>query len=436
MAHLTELPAEIISSICDLLAIDDVHELRTVCKDMWRKTRYSLLAKTFRMVPVMMTRASLQGLLDLAEDPIICGVIKELQIVLVTYLSERKDSLPLGPQRRSQRRAYSRHMHSQNTMRTTGEDVALLAQVLTKLTALESISTTDRLDPINPPLKAQDVHADLGMWPPVANMQKQNGWEMIGTWQEQYAPCRKQNLAFNTHVIAVVMGALQRTGKKLKGSLNFVGCPFEIPLPKHPDSRRLSPTGTPASTFNETQITALDANFSQLTELSLATFAFGSQDHSVAPRGVGDMFSWFHAFVPVWSNVTTLTITGSKFNGEERILSDLSGSAKFFPKLRSFSLISIQVHGQHLLRFAQHHASTLEHLTVHRHIIGSNYRELMRLLTRNEMIKFRSINLKLGDSRIRDHDFHSLVGVHNSTLILEERSHEDFVEVCHAVLHM
>ncbi|KAF2637868.1 hypothetical protein P280DRAFT_482765 [Massarina eburnea CBS 473.64] len=278
---LSALPMELVSQICLDLSEEDIHRLRLTCRPLGQKTSHAFYTTHFRTSAFMITRDSLQTLVDFSKKPQIAGTIKQLKLVLVTFPTAEKARLDgktsaaehleeasaalsldedgsskhlkeLSQKRvRARRRMYGWNQQDQNLLRTTGVDADLLTEALLNLTALESIATCAIYDPdMKPPWGLRKLVNELGMRPSTSHLHSAR--YMLKTVQEA-----NERTVFAAHSVGVVLGAISRSGIKLKDTLSIDGAPGDLSFSKTPSSRKLTPTSTPANTFAESQIESL-----------------------------------------------------------------------------------------------------------------------------------------------------------------------------------
>lgn len=211
---LTQLPVELIELVVDNLPIDDLRHLRFTCRDLKEKSQRSFLAHYFNVSTFMITQDSLNMLKDFSKNQRISPCIQEVRLCLVTFTKHVKSMIDGKPHsveerreyealnledmkaavedqqdaiksmktqyekdlKRKRRRAYGRHQSSQYAMRKKSTDVALLAEALRNLPALEAISITDIFELSSRPWGARELHLDTGVWPTT-------GWVHTGRYR-------------------------------------------------------------------------------------------------------------------------------------------------------------------------------------------------------------------------------------------------------------
>ena len=192
---LSPLPEELIDAVCKHLLPRDIRNLRLACRTLKEKSYHTFAICYFKVTQVMLTRESLQQLIELANDNRFGPNIKELQLCLVTFpeqatrrltghpstkqelvefrtisslgkhADEGEASLTLHEEqekyrralKRRRRRLYGRYMHDQNKLRKQCIDVNLLADALSRLPSLESIALIGRIDEVRPPWGARKI---------------------------------------------------------------------------------------------------------------------------------------------------------------------------------------------------------------------------------------------------------------------------------------
>jgi hypothetical protein len=433
--HLSLLPEELIENICAYLPKTDMGNFRLTARILKEKSNHAFSVCHFKVTQIMLTLESLETLINkIANDPRYGASVKELQICLVTFPLQAKSQLTgqpltekeikafemsssverdtdtedaspaaggseqkfLDTLKRTRRKLYSRHHHSQNLLRTQSIDVTLLAEALRCLPALESISILGNLDPMNPPWGARNVQSDIGIWPPsvfcmtATKTQLSPGYGRPWGETDVVRYCKR----FSTHTMAVVFGALSRSDIKLKRALRLEGAPYSFPIPSKSDSRRLFPTATPSRTFSSDRIQDLLPAFSDLKELSLKAYHY--------QRFIGDNFSltdltpftWTSKFTPLWQSIRILSIAGAGHAHEASIFGDSTSphpatkpsnklGAAIFPHLRVLKITDTLFRIENIIQMLQNHSSTLEALCIHNctPVSRLDYVDLLRSLT-------------------------------------------------------
>jgi hypothetical protein len=432
--HLSPLPEELIDNICAWLPTFDMRNFRLTSRILKEKSNHAFTACYFKITQIILTRESLETLINkIANDSRYGPSVKTLQVCLLTFPPQAKselNGLPLTKKeieafemislanndtdtedtlpsadilkqrlhstiKRTRRRLYGQHHHSQNTLRTQCLDIKLLTEALRRLPALESITISGHLDPINPPWGARKIQHDIGMWPPfvihmptLVNLSSGYNYHMYDKEVVQYFQ------RFCKHTMAVVFGSLLRSGIKLKQTLKIEVAPYTFRIPEKSDSRRLGPTTTPARTFSSDRIQDLLPAFSELRELSLRIFDYRSY---CSPREIDytniKRLSWIEKFVPVWSSIRVLSIAGTGHGYESSIFGDLSATSStlvsnhlgsaVFPHLRVLRISDTRFRAENIIQMLQNHRYTLQEFATHYCIADSHleYMSLLRSLT-------------------------------------------------------
>jgi hypothetical protein len=388
------------------------------------KSDHAFAVCYFKTTQIMLTRESIETLINkIATDNRYGPNVKIIQICLVTFPPETKselNGLPLTKKeretfemtssadkgtnilqqklhitiKRARRRLYGRHYHSQAALRKQCLDVTLLAEALRRLPSLESITILGHLDPTNPPWGARKIQHDIGMWPPSVfpmptRTHPSSAYNHL-VYEKEVGRCFQR---FCTHTMAVVFGSLLRSGIKLKGALKIEGAPYSFLVPKKPDSRRIFPTATPARTFSSDRIQDLLPAFSELKELSLKTFHYPNYTPiDFAPADFTPL-SWIEKFVPLWSSIRILSISGAEHAHESSIFGNISatsstlasghlGSARF-PFLRVLKISDTLFRIEDIIQMLQNHRSTLQKFVTHncRPVSRLDYVSLLQALT-------------------------------------------------------
>jgi hypothetical protein len=433
--HLSLLPEELIENICAYLPKTDMGNFRLTSRILKEKSNHAFAICHFKITQIMLTLESLETLINkIANDPRYGASVKELQICLVTFplqakshltgqpLTEKeikalemissaerdtdtKDALPdacgseqkfLDRLKRTRRKLYSRHHHSQNLLRTQSIDVTLLAEALRCLPALESITILGNLHPMNPPWGARNVQRDIGRWPASVFCKTATQTQLNPTYDYLLggADVVRYWKRFSIHTMAVVFGALIRSDIKLKRALRIEGAPYSFPMPLKSDSRRLFPTETPSRTFSSDRIQDLLPAFSDLKELSLKAFHY--QGFVANTFSLMDLtpFTWTSKFTPLWQSIRVLSIAGAGHAHEPSIFENTSSphkatttsnklGAAIFPHLRVLNITDTLFRLENIIQMLRNHSSTLEALCIHNctPVSRLDYVDLLRFLT-------------------------------------------------------
>lgn len=294
----------------------------------------------------MMTRESLVKLIELSSAP--AGeAVNELEIYPITFskaskslihgrpvtadeteeLAELVNALDLSSGEESdesyvqalrkntktrRRRAYDRAKHGQNTMRTTGTDVELLARAVSSLPNIKVIRTVEDADEEHRPLGIRQFHRDTGIWP--------------------YIYTTDESRMIRPHTILVILGAMRRSHCHLR-RLHFKGTPCYLYLAKTSTSRRILRTSTPAKTF-------ANSDLPQLALMGLEHFIFESSDtmDPDAYRTSERPLQWIMTLVSHLSHLKKLTLKGMSFIIDEDLGLDIA-AGQFLPAIVTLELL-------------------------------------------------------------------------------------------------
>ncbi|KAH7122407.1 hypothetical protein B0J11DRAFT_338093 [Dendryphion nanum] len=402
---MNHLPIEVIEMIAGDLSIEDLHSFRLACRDFKAKAQVPFFDAHYGISSFMVTRDSLQTLVNFSKHDTKRKRIREIRICLVTFTDSHRARItedPLSKQemneynallavparqardsldsstesfvtaeedqgrafqrlleeylkklKRSRRRNYGRHMSQQFALRRSGTDISMLTEALKNLPALETISITDEFDPECPTWGARQLQIETGIIPTTGKPDPVHWW---------YNPTDVAvHLDMRRHVFALVMGAVARSQVKLK-HFSIQGVPYRMDYPKTPTSRRLSPAGTPATTFAESSIPGMQPLFVNLQSLTLTIFENRYNDPAI--DAVDTPLDWISKFAPAFENLRKLSIIGHKGNPHEEthIVNTLS-PANVFPNLLYFALEIVPFNVVDLCRFINNHS--LEGLTIY-----------------------------------------------------------------------
>ncbi|KAF2181698.1 hypothetical protein K469DRAFT_513956, partial [Zopfia rhizophila CBS 207.26] len=388
---LSQLPGELIENICENLFPMDIRNFRLSCKALKEKSYHQFGVCFFGVSKFMITRESLQTLIHISKNKTFGPCIKELQMCLVTFPQRRLDRItgyssrfheeeeeehyiPYAERqrlkdlvesnydeyqrqirnvKRERRRAYGKHMHAQHTLRKQSIDVTMLAEALRNLPSLESITINCRFDRSSLPWGCRKIRREIGMWPAPAFTA--NKWPPR-PWLQFHDSVRQHNLEYCTHGLAVALGAILKSGIKLKGALNVDGAPYTFVLPQKPDSRKVDKT--PAKTLAHSQINDLKLAFADLKRLSIKAFEYQRNDHPLP--GHEEPLNWLSTFAPLWPAVQDLSITGAGHPGETYIVKTLAKLGDHFPRLRRLKLSKTHFHVPDLITVFLSHINTLQ----------------------------------------------------------------------------
>ncbi|KAF2738661.1 hypothetical protein EJ04DRAFT_560657 [Polyplosphaeria fusca] len=352
------LVGELIDNICAYLSKDDIKQLRLTSRELKTKSDRGFAVKFFRKVSIMITGPSLSKMLEISRDPVLSSAVKELKICLVTFIPEMNVVRVNG---HKHYRGFHRNMMDQNTLRKQSVDVELLSCIMKNLPALESITLLQHFNLDDRALGWEALQAEIGMRPPTSDTQLIPSHGLLRDWAEHlsphYARARDRFQHFNKHVIALVFGALLRSGKTLKKSLSIVGAPAVMEFLKTKDDDITREILTPGSTFAAEDINNLAAPFAGLEELSLSSFEYKAPSIMMLSRR-NDNLSWLVDYFTAFSAVKSLTLSGFSHSSEASIVKFLAASAESgFPTLKSLSLQELPFNTKDLINFLDTHPS-------------------------------------------------------------------------------
>lgn len=273
------------------------------------------------MFTVIVTRPSLQELVELSRDERFRRSVQEIEIYLAVLndasrtrinnglvskseadeFKQLMDKLGLDPKnyiarqhlpcwpelpvrhpeiaaweaklRRKRRRLHDKHMHDQHLIRANGIDLKLLTRALSNFPRLKAIRTINTLDIKHPPLGVHALRNDIGMWP--------MAWAM-------------------PHSIPLLLGVLHRTGIQIE-ELTLCEAPWDLFIAPTPTSRKPFRTSTPQSTFAHSQFADLRLAKLHRFSLSFVSCGFTETRSSAFP-------SWLHPLVSRMQALRELTV--------------------------------------------------------------------------------------------------------------------------------
>ena len=88
MAPLMQLPAELGDRICSYLSPKDIQQFRLVSRELDQKSERQFAMAYFRTTRFMLTRESLETLIEIAKKPKYGPRIKKLELSLVRGFEE------------------------------------------------------------------------------------------------------------------------------------------------------------------------------------------------------------------------------------------------------------------------------------------------------------------------------------------------------------
>jgi hypothetical protein len=139
--HIRQIPSDILIEIASYLSTVDLGALRRTCKHVEATLFNSFAAEFFIKKKFMISRESLQALIDISQHPQLSKHLGHVVIGLETY----ETGLPLVCFGGSEDR-YRRYFHGracQEALVETGEDLKMLAEAFGNLPNLYTVSLTD-----------------------------------------------------------------------------------------------------------------------------------------------------------------------------------------------------------------------------------------------------------------------------------------------------
>lgn len=156
---LRSLPAELVSGVLKELDREDVFNVRTTCKEM----SYFANPFAFKELHVWLEESSLQSLLNIASDPILCKNVRKLvigmdyfyditweefkQYIFPPFTHNPAPTQPPNLTERTQRRAtwsvYREYYLKQRALENSGRDLAMMTQALKAFSSLVTVKLVD-----------------------------------------------------------------------------------------------------------------------------------------------------------------------------------------------------------------------------------------------------------------------------------------------------
>jgi hypothetical protein len=102
VAHLTDIPEELIDNICQFLAAEDVGRFRLTCTNIRDKSYHAWATSSFQQMEFMITRNSLQHLIDFSKHKKFGPCIRELGIHTVSISGRDLGDISIEPFRTQQ----------------------------------------------------------------------------------------------------------------------------------------------------------------------------------------------------------------------------------------------------------------------------------------------------------------------------------------------
>ena len=371
VARLTDIPEELIDNICQYLAAEDVSRFRLTCTNIRDKSYHAWATSSFQQMEFMITRNSLQHLIDFSKHKKFGPCIRELRIHTVAISRRGLVDISIEPFRahqaarrlqelqeqpfelnkdelielkkerdkikRSRRRAYNRLSHDQNTLRKQSIDVSMLVEAMRNLPNLEVIMVYGDSD-ASSAWGAKEIRKMTGIYPPLApNLPQMRRW-----WIAETGAFNKTD----AHVFATVLSAIATSGVKLRELC--IRSPVAMPsrLPATPNDR--SRSFIPRQTFSEAHIELLKSAFSQLKALHLTATSWKDDPGKLM---------WITRLLSTCPDLESFCLTAP--HNSAQFISRIS-QFQLFPKIRVLGFTKIFFSSNHLINLLINHASTLE----------------------------------------------------------------------------
>ncbi|OCL14004.1 hypothetical protein AOQ84DRAFT_351725 [Glonium stellatum] len=386
---LTDIPEELIDNICLFLTAKDVSHLRLTCTNIRDKSYHAWATSTFWDMEFMITRTSLQHLIDFSKHEKFGPCIRKLRINTVAIAKNGLIAIsaePLQkwkPQRlpepsskpsegelvgleererikRSKRRAWNRLMHEQHTLRKQSIDVAMLVEAMRNLPNLEVIEVCHHHEGLDT-WGSKEIRELIGMFPPL-NPNQRFWW--LNSASESHA-----------RVFATVLSAIATSGIKLRkfGTTTPVAMPSGLPLT--PNDRSRSPI--PRQTLSEAHIELLKLAFSQLKELHLNVEIW---------RDDPKQLSWVMRFFNLCPHLEDFRLDGDR--GTAPFI-DYISQLPPLPKLRVLTFYSANIHSNSVVQLLKNHANSLEKFSLCKTTIKNcSILDILRALQESPRLKF------------------------------------------------
>jgi hypothetical protein len=402
MASLMDLPEELMDKICEELSRTDVVNLRIACRDMKEKTYYQFTRKHFGTQKVMITRDSLQSLIDFAKSKTfgtrnkpIGSCVRELCISAVSFPGaaiREVDGLPLDVSEdemyrfwkdeeakadlkrvaKKRRKAQARLMHEQRNLRKRGEDVKLLVEALMNLPAVDTITivltkgqkTDPKSESLYPrlPWGMKRVRQEIGMYPE-SNVD-------APYWRDKELYHSYQgNL---TWIVCVALSAIAKFGIKLKKFSIEVPFSLDFEIPKNLKERSRTPI--PTKTLSVPLLKELKGPLSTLKTLTIAAAAHIQHSHDARKD-----LAWIGIFTQAASDVEDFCFYSNNNFSDQLTTALATGPA--FPRLRILRLHKGDITLRELERILDAYTSTLERLEMtSMQLAGGTWVDVLRRL--------------------------------------------------------
>lgn len=413
---LSNMPSELIASICDRLDKKDLHNIRLTSKSLCAKSYKSkpsvlsfplkiaprtyvsyphaldFYSHHFRVSSFTFTRNGLEKLVEFSRDPNINVEIKVLRLVIVAFPTRGKEHLTGAPYtpdeataealavigadrdtmkatiklhqkkiRRTRRRAYGHYQDDQNFLRRKGVDVNLLAEALRHLPVLQDISTVD-IYGTDLPRGVGKIIGDLGTMPFTTSMLS---W--IYVMQDSYESrfeVERELKNVSAHSVGAVLGAIHRSGIKFNGNLQFVGVPHCLKFAKLPHCSRLSLSSTPPRTFAMSMLDDMKDTLSRIKGLRISMFSYVYRRRLSDPIDA-DEFEWLYQLLERTNTLGELMLNDNSTMGRNfdlGIMRCIEDRAITLPRLREFWLTNAYCDTRCLISFVDKHNTTLRRI--------------------------------------------------------------------------
>lgn len=322
---------------------------RNSLKQLINLTKKERFHKAIKEVQIYIIRFTERSKSTIHGEPLTSDELKEFEAMLKRHnidqskyirlegVADTGEPVPRHPQildferklKRKRRRLHDREMHDQNTMRTTGADLELLAEAFQNLPALKTIKTVHDEQLLRPPIGAKQLYDGMGTWPSTLS-----------------------DVVAAAHSTSLVLGAILKSGCQPE-KLHFSEVPHYLLLATSPSSRKRIRTSTPALTFAKSQIAELKLPKLRKLYLSLYNYPGGTPHHVFLPA------QWQIEWVqPLLQSVHELYILGNR-NNAVAFLHCLNSIAVDMPHLRSIELQGVSFRFEDLCELLQLHRSNL-----------------------------------------------------------------------------
>ena len=448
VAHLTDVPEELIDNICQFLAAEDVSRFRLTCTNIRDKSYHAWATSSFQQMEFMITRNSLQHLIDFSKHKKFGPCIRELGIHTVSisgrglgeisiepfrtqqiarrlqelrselsvneFVKLRGELIELKEERnkvkRSRRRAYNRLSEDQNIIQKQSIDVSMLIEAMRNLPNLEAImvyggSDASRVWGVN------EIRKMIGICPPSApNRQQMRHRQITETFDKT-----------NARVFATVLSAIATSGIKLRELC--IRSPVAMPsrLPATPNDR--SRSFIPRQTLSETHIELLKPAFSQLKKLHLTAISW--KDDS------GELM-WITRLLSLCPDLEDLCLAVPQDSGQ--FINRIS-QFQLSPKIRVLGFTGITFYRNHLINLLINHASTLERFCLHNsRMKEDSYLPILRALESLPRLNFVDLSFNHISWWSRAYEWYSPNGLDTTDLVLGAENGQKMAEKLEMVI--